>query len=118
MERVGRLQAIQEDESGWGLEIPSQIREENDTFFDVFVKDLVKHSSKAFFESEVREAARNRDGELWRRAIFDRMDCLQERCSAYKSTSLHRNQQSKAISCIGSVPGQNQTQGKKAGSKK
>ena len=88
MERGGRHQPIQGGGSGWGLEIPSQIREENDCFFDAFMKEFLKHSKQAVLQNEVRESERNRDGELWRRAIVDRMECLRERCSAYASADV------------------------------
>ena len=88
MERGGRQQPIQGGGSGWGLEIPSQVSEENQCYFDAFMKDLLKHSSQAVFEIEVRESEINRDGELWRRALVDRMDFLRDRCTAYQSANI------------------------------
>ena len=59
MEQGDRLKVIQRGGSGWELQIHSQIREENDDFFDALLMDIVKDSSQTDFEGEVKETERD-----------------------------------------------------------
>ena len=73
MERSKSTKSVQGGGSGEGLEIPAQVREEDDAYRSAVSDRISRHVAGAVFNSDLFDSTDNNDAEIWKKALSDHL---------------------------------------------